>query len=260
MKEWIEFHRLLGVQHFYLCNHNSIDNYKDILGPYIREGIVELKETFDDPNADIKNFTFNFQTVWYNECLHKAKNESKWIAFLDSDEFLCLLKGNSLVEFLKDYEEFGGLSLNWFMFGTSNTPIISFDKLMIEQLTSCSKHSENFTFLKCVVQPKCVEKFRNPHFADFLSGYFSVNTDKEFLLNTPWHGSNRFDKLRINHYWTRDEDYFWNIKIPRQMQLYGQVDIAMSLYSNFNESQNFDIQKFVPDLRIRMGLDKNTLE
>lgn len=77
LKEWIEFHRMLGVQHFYLCSHNSIDNYKDVLKPYIRKGIVELKEIWTDPNADIVSFTFNFQLPWYNECLIKSKNESK---------------------------------------------------------------------------------------------------------------------------------------------------------------------------------------
>src|SRR5262245_48829439 len=42
LKEWIEFHRLVGGQHFYLYNNLSTDNYQEVLAPYIREGIVEL--------------------------------------------------------------------------------------------------------------------------------------------------------------------------------------------------------------------------
>lgn len=257
LKEWIEYHRLLGVQHFYLCNHNSLDNYNEVLDHYIKEGIVELKEISDSPKADLADFTFNFQTKWYTECLVKAKDQSKWVAFLDSDEFLCLLDGNNLVDFLKNYEEFGGVSLNWFFFGTSNIQQLCPNKLMIEQLTCCSLHSnENFTLLKCIVQPRYVSQFRSPHFADFLPGYFAVNTNQEPLLNEPWKGVLLFDKLRINHYWTREEEYFWKVKIPRQIQLHGQTETAMSFYVDFNKSENFDIQKFVPELRKKMGYDK----
>src|SRR4051794_11337491 len=35
LKEWIEYHRLVGAQHFYLYNNRSTDHYMDILQPYI---------------------------------------------------------------------------------------------------------------------------------------------------------------------------------------------------------------------------------
>src|SRR5271167_2905681 len=44
LKEWIEFHVLLGVEHFYLYNNLSQDNYKEVLQPYVNSGIVELIE------------------------------------------------------------------------------------------------------------------------------------------------------------------------------------------------------------------------
>jgi hypothetical protein len=42
LKEWIEFHRLVGVEHFYLYNHRSRDHYQEVLKPYILSGLVEL--------------------------------------------------------------------------------------------------------------------------------------------------------------------------------------------------------------------------
>ena len=42
LKEWLEFHLMAGVQHFYLYNNNSTDNYLQILLPYIKSGTVEL--------------------------------------------------------------------------------------------------------------------------------------------------------------------------------------------------------------------------
>ncbi|MCI9362446.1 MAG: glycosyltransferase family 92 protein, partial [Hungatella sp.] len=44
LREWIEYHLIVGVEHFYLYNNDSIDNYKEILDPYINKGIVTLIE------------------------------------------------------------------------------------------------------------------------------------------------------------------------------------------------------------------------
>ena len=35
LKEWLEYHLLIGVEHFYLYNNFSEDNYQDILAPYL---------------------------------------------------------------------------------------------------------------------------------------------------------------------------------------------------------------------------------
>ena len=42
LKEWIEFHRIVGVEKFILYQNNSVDDYRYVLDPYVAEGIVEL--------------------------------------------------------------------------------------------------------------------------------------------------------------------------------------------------------------------------
>jgi hypothetical protein len=44
LQEWIEFHRLVGVERFYLYNDNSTDDHRAVLAPYVDEGIVVLKD------------------------------------------------------------------------------------------------------------------------------------------------------------------------------------------------------------------------
>ena len=44
LKEWIEYHKIVGVEHFYLYNNNSEDNYEAILAPYIQDGTVTLTQ------------------------------------------------------------------------------------------------------------------------------------------------------------------------------------------------------------------------
>ena len=50
LKEWIEYHLMMGVDHFYLYNNMSEDNYLEVLNPYIEHDIVTL---VDWPNQEI---------------------------------------------------------------------------------------------------------------------------------------------------------------------------------------------------------------
>ena len=38
--EWIEFHRLVGVERFFLYDNGSTDDHREVLAPYVEEGIV----------------------------------------------------------------------------------------------------------------------------------------------------------------------------------------------------------------------------
>ena len=44
LKEWLDYHIVVGVDHFYLYNNNSDDNFREVLEPYIKDGIVTLIE------------------------------------------------------------------------------------------------------------------------------------------------------------------------------------------------------------------------
>lgn len=53
LKEWIEFYRTIGVEHFYLHNHLSQDNFAEVLKPYIDDGIVTLSNVIEEPKDNI---------------------------------------------------------------------------------------------------------------------------------------------------------------------------------------------------------------
>jgi hypothetical protein len=100
LKEWIEFHKLVGVQKFYLINHFSTDNFEEVLKPYVDNGEVELSYSYDlNPNFNITQITE------YEIIRKKCEGNTKWLAILDSDEFVFPVEGKNLVEFLKEYEK-----------------------------------------------------------------------------------------------------------------------------------------------------------
>src|SRR5438309_11534779 len=109
LREWIEFHRLVGVERFFLYDNESTDDHLEVLGPYIEDGMVVLHQWPMRPG----------QLPAYNHCLAKHGDESRWIAFLDLDEFLFSPTLRPLPELLAEYEQHPAVVVNWMMFGTS---------------------------------------------------------------------------------------------------------------------------------------------
>lgn len=250
LKEWIEFHRLMGVEHFYLYNHRSRDHYKKVLRPYITSGLVEL---IDKPKVANRIKVFNrLQCKCYTDCLIQARGVSKWIAFIDIDEYLFPVYRDNLPDVLKEYEDFGGLYANWRIFGTSYIRKIPKEQLLIESLTLCTPKSFPANhYVKSIVRPEHASHFPNPHHPVYFAGYYQVNTDK-IPFEGPFLSSYvQTNKLRINHYWTRDEDFLYRIKIPRQKKWGGNPN-AQEITQGTNIEKDETILRFVPDLKTHL--------
>ena len=128
LKEWIDYHQLIGVEHFYLYNNNSTDNYKEVLDPYINEGSVTLIEWPDTPG----------QISAYKHWLSNFKAETNWVSFSDVDEFFCPLAEATLREWIIKYKKYPVLLVYWKIFGASSRIDHDSSKYVIEQYTSCS--------------------------------------------------------------------------------------------------------------------------
>ena len=44
LAEWIEFHLLAGVEHFFLYDNDSTDDHREVLAPYMRAGLVTVTD------------------------------------------------------------------------------------------------------------------------------------------------------------------------------------------------------------------------
>jgi len=76
LKEWLEHHISQGVDHFYLVDNGSDDNFRKELTPY------EDKITLFTDNRKYK------QKEILNSLLNVAKSQSNWILNIDLDEFV----------------------------------------------------------------------------------------------------------------------------------------------------------------------------
>ena len=123
LKEWIEYNHMIGVEHFYLYNNNSDDNYIEVLTPYIEKRLVTLID-FPYDHAQIKAYQHFYETY---------RHETQWVSFLDIDEFFVPISHNSLNEWIKGYEKYPVIQIYWKMFGTSGLMKHDNNKLVIEQ-------------------------------------------------------------------------------------------------------------------------------
>ena len=80
LREWLEYHQLIGVSSFYLMNNLSEDDFLDVLVPYIRRGAVTL-------NSSYYRF-YGLQPSFYQHCIERFSTQHAWIIFLDLDEFV----------------------------------------------------------------------------------------------------------------------------------------------------------------------------
>lgn len=266
--EWIEFHKLVGVQHFYLINHRlSGDNYQEILQPYIESGEVELFQSETD-FTDAYGFMCITQVDEYEKVIKLCADKTKWLAIIDSDEFLFPVEQESLVDFLKDYEEFGGVYVFWQLFGTSGLPNIPEGALQTELFTW--QGDTNYFFNKwgkSIVRPDRVIKV-NLHFTEYKPPYFHVFPNKQRFVEMRYIEADRLNivpkftvdvsKVRINHYWTRAEDHAFGKKLE-QYDLWQLRNDYLNRVAQLSHHQNFSIAKYLDRLKQNVSLMNNKI-
>lgn len=246
LKEWIEYHKIVGVQHFYLYNNESSDDYLEALASYLADGSVELV------NWNEPNFQFSGQKKAYMDAIVKVKGIVKWLAIIDIDEYLVPKTHDNLPKLLAEYENFGGLCVNWQMFGTSNVPELKPHELLTENLVlkAPSDYHENL-HIKSIVRPERVIEPPHVHYFEYQDGYFQVNSNKE---NFPKAQSPYvlIDKIQINHYWTKDEAFFYKTKVPRRLEWADPIEVIKQRANTLNTVRDESIFRFLPQLKAKI--------
>ena len=263
LKEWIEYHRIIGVEHFYLYNNESDDNYLKVLSPYISEGIVELKDWPKTPQEGIDHVPA--QRRAYNDCIRLASGVTDWLAIIDIDEFIVPVDRPDLVAFLADYEtdpKIAGIKINWQLFGTSNLKTLPTDRPMIESLIlkapwnykTSLKNPPHNGVVKTIVRPHTVERYHT-HGGVYKRGFYTVPDNRRGQYMDPV----EINRIRINHYWTRAEDWFYETKFLRRRFVIkdhlAELSYLKQKFDDLNQVKDTVIFKYLPQLRERLGYD-----
>lgn len=254
LKEWIEYHRLVGVSHFYLYNNFSGDNFWSILKPYINNGVVELFDVpFDSYGYRDGAATHNFvQVCCYNHAIELARDFNDWLGIIDIDEFICPVIDKTILKALERYDYAGGLVVYWQIYGTSNVWNLEPGELLIEKLLLKQPNLGGNGLFKSIVRPKYA-RCLDPHWTAVDSGPL-VTPNHQRFSHTPNFALLPVDVIRINHYTYRTDSYYYHVKKARR-QLWGEnmspeeerarLDFANSVYDPV-------MLKFVSKLKSRL--------
>lgn len=203
LKEWIEYHRLIGVDHFYLYNNNSSDCPIRVLKPYIDDGIVTLinwPDCIHLSSSKKRDFIWSLavqQPAYQHAAKCAALHETKWLTFLDVSEFLIPVGHHNLIHLLEKYKDAPGVILSRKYFDASPINVFPKYKLVIESLDITSRPEKNLhrEVEKLIFKPKECKAFS---WAPF-NCYF-----KNARVATKISGS----EIRINRYLNRNQKYY----------------------------------------------------
>ncbi len=258
LKEWIEYHKMIGVDHFFLYNDKSTDNWEEVLSPYIQDGLVEV---FYWPTKDRNQYYANQSNAFRNSLQRGVSTQTTWLAFIDIDEFLLPMKDSNIVDCMnRHFSDAGAVYVNWRCFGAGKNVIPTGDPLIFD-LTACSlkNHPKN-SVGKSIVRPQCalIKHLWYAHTTPLKEGFFYLNGSKKIMpfegINLPTDGKTHQEILRINHYVMRDKGFFENVRLARARNGY---EIGYSMANEqliLEENASFSL---IEDRAIIRFIEKN---
>lgn len=238
LDEWIRFHRRVGVEHFYLYDNDSEDDYEAVLGGFVKEGIITLYKWPGVAQHD----------PVIQHCLDQHKRLSRWIAFLDDDEFLFPAEQDDLRQVLRKYEHYAGLAVSWLLFG-SNGHRTRPRGLVIENYSRRANWID--PHVKCVVDPsRVISPAVSAHAFHCIKGQTVVDEEKQPTTG-PFRERPSANVLCLNHYLIKSYEEM----VRRRMR--PKVDGAENsrtiaeweeLDAQYNAVEDPSIQRFVKDI------------
>jgi hypothetical protein len=246
LREWIEFHRMMGVQHFTLVDDRSTDNFKDVLQAYVDAGEVDLLSS-PCPKKWRGRSWRKYQGALLRCFCEQLRGVSRWLALIDVDEFIVPAETSNLIDFLANHEACGGIYIRWEPFGTSNVGKLSAGELLTERLNLKWKLIKGHDMLgKSIVKPHRVLR-PDIHRCTLLPGYKYVDSNPGMENESP--------PIKLHHYWTRDEYFLLNEKLPRTSRNKGWKldDEKIEFFRHlFNDVPDQSMKRFVPELKKRV--------
>jgi hypothetical protein len=203
INEWLKWHIDIGFEHFYIYDNGS----KTPIQESVEEQYLPLC-TFIDYSSGYSCL----QPDCYNHALNNYGPFTKWLAFIDTDEFIRTIDGKKINDFLKEFEEFDGLYVKWIMYN-ANGLYYKDNRPQRERFTQISSYDEWKPCGKSIIQPSKI-KIMGTHFPAGVIGQYKMVDSNKNLKRTGLESFSDEEKIVIDHYFTRSFEE-WQEKAAR---------------------------------------------
>ena len=242
LREWLDYHLLAGVDHFYLYDNGSTDNSAQVLAPYVEANLVTLTNL---PGKVM-------QIPAYDDALEKFRFHCRYMAFIDCDEFIFPKTGGSIVDVADEIfsrPNTAALGINFQFFGSNGLQAADYSRGVLERFTRRAQSDWTFEneeegflagniYIKSIVNPRRVDYPFSPHFAFYFAPFKSFNSEGVETWNA---GSSPIvaDKIVVNHYFTKSLEEF-AAKVKRGSACREVNHKKMSMFQNYDRNEVFD--------------------
>lgn len=244
LKEWLDYHLLAGVDHFYLYDNDSSDNYNEIIAPYVEAGLVTSKYISGK----------SAQFAAYDDAVLNYRFQCRCMAFIDLDEFI-FPKNTSdkitatLDKIFKKFPEASGLAINWQLFGSNSEETADYSRGVLERFTRRAPVDWVVPIpnrdipggnaqVKTVADPRRIAFFTSAHFPIYYEGNYSINENGGVIAsycNEPVTAS----EIALNHYNAKSREEFL-IKINKGRAGKASGYLTLDWFDMYNRNEVFD--------------------
>lgn len=215
--EWIAFHRVIGIEQFFIADNVSDDGTTELLIALDKIGIVNRLPFPNLPGQPP-------QLRAYAKLMKRYRRKADWIALIDCDEFLTPTDGavtiHELLASIEADPKVGTIRLNWAMFGSSGSVMPTNEPVIARFSMHSAKNYEPNHHYKALVRSKAfVRPSLSPHDVILRRGFRAIHADgRELALHEKCLGLSAevvWDRMRLNHYFVKSKGEFRLIKLPR---------------------------------------------
>jgi len=196
MKEWMEHYIHHGVEHFYLIDDGSTDDYMTILQEYIDRDVVTLFVVNE-------GYYLGRQRNLYNTYILPYIKETKWLLMIDLDEYVWSSQNIRMDQILSNFEQYGQIQIQESLFGSNGHE--KQPKYILPSFTKRCREYRNI--YKYFVNSSFDFYSLNVHYADFTDRSYMTNSEVFIIA---------YDYIFIlNHYKCQSREFWNNVKCTR---------------------------------------------
>ena len=241
VREWLDYHLLAGVDHFYIYDNEDSDVQLKVLQPYIDRGVVT--------RIPYQGKARQYEA--YNEAVQNYKFFCRYMTWIDADEFVFPKNNKTIVEVVDEVlsgePNTSALAVNIYNFGSNYQESADYSRGVLERFTrrapdewapplpSTGSPGGN-AHVSTIADPRKINFFYNSHFAVYFEGFHAVNENggivPSFYNNPPTAA-----KIVMHHYISKSREEYFK-KIDR-----GAADAYHNVYKQekFNELDHNEV-------------------
>lgn len=256
--EYVEYYKKLGFDKIIIIDNNFGDeeHFEEVLQPYIDDGFVVIENHRDEQDC---------QVILYTEIYNKYNKEYDWIYYADFDEFLYIVDGSNIKEFLsqEDFDDYDVIHINWRDYGDND--LVEYDDRPVQERFK-EPLPDEFHYQYRFNENDHIKSIIRSGIKDFI---WEFQTHTPSMKNIKYCDASGiecsdapfkpydFSKCYIKHYFTKTIDEWMNHKYYRQYadRPHARLDKNILIHNFFllnkvtDEKAKYVLDKFGVDIK-----------